>query len=341
MRSYSDISEIFGAKRFNERHLITRGGILEPTPIPRDDRYLISEMACKNYETHSNIKDAAHTKIVLSAFRELKKRDGKVSAADLRTRSQELAKEANQENLFDLLYEDVSGDIKDEQAVLALYQGQSVAFQKARETALNNTKLYLSICHDLDAYVATSMRNRKDFREMAAACDKIFQSEVLRQYNVRYFDPTLSAANHHEDKGIIECLMVKAAKLLVYCAQHKESLGKVSEYAMALSLGKPVIILCPSDPRGQEIFEFYRDKHPLLRLAEFSTGVIHGAIVTKDPEDVITLIHRIFSNNMEYDLVRKPERRSYYLLKERITNSTVRLITDDSLLAETFWNCFI
>jgi len=79
----------------------------------------------------------------------------------------------------------------------------------------------------------------------------------------------------------------------------------------------------------------------LLRLAQFTTGVIHGAIVTKDPKDVIALIHRIFSNNMEYDLVRKPDRRSYYLLKDRITKSTVRLITDDALLTETFWNCFM
>jgi len=259
-RSRDEIARHFESKRFNERHLITRGGIQEPIAIPRDHRYLISEMACKNYEDRDATEETDHAKIVLAAFRELKKQGGKVTSKDLKSRAQEMARQANQETLFDLLYEDVPDEVEDEQQVLALYQGQSEAFRKARATALHNTRIYLSICHDLDAYVATSMRTRQDFREMAAACDEIFQSEVLRQYNVRYFDPTLSAADHHEDKGIIECLMVKAAKLLIYCAQHKESLGKVSEYAMALSLGKPVIILCPSDARGQEIFEFYRDK---------------------------------------------------------------------------------
>jgi hypothetical protein len=28
----------------------------------------------------------------------------------------------------------------------------------------------------------------------------------------------------------------------------------------------------------------------------------------------------------------------YYLLKERLTGSTVRIVTDDRLLTETFWN---
>jgi hypothetical protein len=39
-------------------------------------------------------------------------------------------------------------------------------FQFARDAALENTKLYLSMIADLDIYVATSMRNRDDFRAM-------------------------------------------------------------------------------------------------------------------------------------------------------------------------------
>jgi hypothetical protein len=132
--------------------------------------------------------------------------------------------------------------------------------------------------------------------------------------------------------------MVKTAKVLLYFAQHKESLGKVSEYAMAVSLGKPAIVLCPEDIRGAEIFEFYRDKHPLLRLVEFDTGVVNGAIVTNKTADVPMLLERMFTNRMEYDLQIKSGTDAYYLLKERLTQSTVRVITDDKLLSETFWN---
>jgi hypothetical protein len=134
---------------------------------------------------------------------------------------------------------------------------------------------------------------------MATTCEKIFRSPVLSKYNLRYFDPTLSAAGYHEDKGIIECLTVRTAKVLLYFAQHKESLGKVSEYAMGLTLGKPVIVLCPDDVRGFELYQFYRDAHPLMRLVEFETGTVNGAMVTRSVDDVITLLERIFSNSME------------------------------------------
>ncbi|HXQ26379.1 MAG TPA: hypothetical protein VN822_08250 [Candidatus Acidoferrales bacterium] len=128
------------------------------------------------------------------------------------------------------------------------------------------------------------------------------------------------------------------AKVVLYFAQHKESLGKVSEYAMALTLGKPVIILCPDDARGRELYDFYRNSHPLTRLVEFKTGIVNGAMVTYKVGDVIKLLDRIFTNSMEYDLVRKEGAESYYLLRERLTQTTVRVVTDNKLLTEAFWN---
>ena len=107
---------------------------------------------------------------------------------------------------------------------------------------------------------------------------------------------------------------------------------------MALSLGKPVIVLCPDDGRGRELYLFYRDAHPLMRLIELERGIVNGAMVTHKVSDVISLLERIFSNKMEYDLALKPGTDAYYLLKERLTGTTVRVITDDRLLTETFWN---
>jgi hypothetical protein len=82
----------------------------------------------------------------------------------------------------------------------------------------------------------------------------------------------LSAAAGHEDKGLIECLMVKCAKLLVYSEGERESYGKDAEAAMALRLGKPVIFYCDQEQRRR----FYRDVHPLSRLIEFETGIAVG-----------------------------------------------------------------
>lgn len=167
---------------------------------------------------------------------------------------------------------------------------------------------------------------------MADTCERIFMDGRLKEMNLRYFDPTLSAAGGHEDKGLIECLMVKCAKLLVYCAGEKESYGKDAEAAMALSLGKPVIFYCDQEQRRR----FYRDVHPLSRLIEFETGVAVGAMVTDKLEDVSELIYRIFENRMVYYL--EQSKPGFLRLKERLTDSVVRLQTNDQLLTETFWN---
>lgn len=337
-KTFHEIENLFEEKCVNKERLIRRGKVVGPADIPRDNRYLISEMACKTYDKQDNLSDCEHIKLALKAFRELKAKGVSITPKLLRSKTEEFAEKIGQLFLFELLYEDSSNQISTEEEVIALYSGQHDAFCQARKNALSNTRLYLSICNDLDVYVATSMRTRDDFREMAKACEVIFRNDRLKKYNVRYFDPTLSAASYHEDKGIIECLMVKTAKVLLYFAQHKESLGKISEYAMAVSLGKPVIILCPDDVRGSEIYEFYLDKHPLVRLIEFKTGIANGAIVTKSISDVPILLERIFSNCMEYDLHLKQNTSGYYLLKERLTKSTTRVITDDKFLTEAFWN---
>jgi hypothetical protein len=132
--------------------------------------------------------------------------------------------------------------------------------------------------------------------------------------------------------------MVKMAKVILYFAQYKESLGKVSEYAMGLSLGKPVIILCPDDGLGHERYDFYRNSHPLTRLVEFKTGIVNGAMITYKVDDVVRLLGRIFTNTMEYNLERKEGTDAYYLLRERLTDTTVRVATDNKLLTESFWN---
>jgi hypothetical protein len=48
-KSASEVSEFFRSKRFDSEHIKTRGSALELRKIPKDERYLISEMACKSY----------------------------------------------------------------------------------------------------------------------------------------------------------------------------------------------------------------------------------------------------------------------------------------------------
>jgi hypothetical protein len=330
-----ELSGFFGRRRFNTHLIKERGPALAPKSIAKDDRYLISEMACKSYGDRPD-SPGALKKALLEAFRaHATAGGGPISIRRLLEGDivRDIYAERQQEFIFSA--DDVLDDpIESQTDIEAKYETAAAKFFKAREAALKNTRFYLSMVGDLDVYVATSMRNRQDFRDMANACEKIFSDQRLKDLELRYFDPTLSAAAGHEDKGLIECLMVKCTKALVYCAGERKSYGKDAEAAMALSLGKPVIFYCDSERRHR----FYRDVHPLSRLIEFETGVAVGAIVTDKLEEVSELLYRIFENKMEYELEQpKPD---YVRLKERMTSSVVRLQTNDVMLSETFWNYY-
>lgn len=335
----TELKEFFRAKRYDTEQLVARGAPLPLERIPKDNRYLIAEVACKTYDAPAFSDLRAY---LTERFVALKSENtSRITArALLKISEEETAKNIDQQLKFDLdganfsLTEILDSEIRDNNELDGALSDLAKKFDEARKGALRNTELYLSMAYDLDAYVATSMRNRDDFRTMADRCEYIFEHQSVKKYKLRYFDPTLSAAQSHEDKGLIECLMVKCAKLLIYMAGQKESYGKDAEAAMALSMGKPVIFLCDPNQRTS----FYRDVHPLSRLIDFATGVAVGAIVTDKAEDVPLLIDRIFSNSMEYRLERK--RENYLLLKEKHTNSVVRVQTDDKLLAETFWNYY-
>lgn len=334
-KTKNQLEEFFQKRRIDTEAIKSRGPFLPLSHIARDDRYLISEMACKSYGDPTLGSGDLKALLFNTLRSHLGAGGGRITVRKLLEQGcQEVtAATRQQEFLFsadDILDEEVESG----EQLESRYERISTKFQSSREAALQNTRYYLSMVNDLDIYVATSMRDREDFRKMADFCDQVFKATALDQLKLRYFDPTLSAAEGHEDKGLIECLMVKCAKVLVYSAGKKESYGKDAEAAMALSLGKPVIFYCDEEQKSR----FYREVHPLSRLIDFETGVSVGAIITSSVGQVIELIGRIFENRMEYEF--EQPKPGYYRVKEKLTGSVVRLQTNNELLTETFWNYY-
>lgn len=319
-KTATELEEFFKAKKFDTAAIKKRGPALALAAIPKDNRYLISEIACKSHGA-TNQTTTQLQKVLTEALQDhLAKRGGRISVRELLDGSYVKASYAETQSQLvfsaeDILDEEVTTREQLEQKYAAILE----KFKAARGAALKNTALYLSMVNDLDVYVATSMRSRQEFREMADTCQQIFADKRLEELELRYFDPTLSAAEGHEDKGLIECLMVKCAKVLVYCAGKRETYGKDAEAAMALSLGKPVIFYCDEVAKSK----FYRDIHPLSRLIDFSSGVAVGAMVTSSIQEVSELLRRIFENQMEYEL--EQPKPGYFRLKEKLTQSVVRV----------------
>ena len=332
--SLGKLEELFRSKRYDTEAMARRGPAIPLVNIAKDTRYLISEMACKSHIALSGGQSDLKTFLLEAFSAHLAAGGGKVTIRRLFDQAFSLNKNIDRQAEF--LYS--VDDILDEEVETAIqinekYESVVRLFETARRGALKNTDYFLSMVNDLDIYVATSMRDRSDFRKMADFCEKIFRAPSLKNLTLRYFDPTVSAAEGHEDKGLIECLMVKSAKVLVYCAGKKDSFGKDAEAAMALSLGKPVIFYCDETERER----FFSEIHPLSRLIDFETGIAVGAMVTSSEDEVITLLTRIFHNKMEYELRQK---KTGLQLIEKLTGSTVRLQTRNSLLRETFWNYY-
>ena len=334
-QSEEALTDFFASHRYDSDAMLHRGPALPLQQIAQDDRYLIAEQACKSFAA----PEGGHSELLLvlrGAWADhLRNGGGRITAKELLQSAYVLNGFGDRQTQFLFAADELLDSVvQSEDELIERYDELASTFSSARNAALRNTELYLSMANDLDVYVATSMRTRQQFRQMAQACETIFSHPAVKHLHLRFFDPTVSAADGHEDKGLIECLMVKCAKVLIYTAGDRDSYGKDAEAAMALSLGKPVIFLCDEERRKR----FFGEVHPLSRLIEFQTGVAVGAMATSDVDRVAILLGRIFENAMEYVL--EQPKPGYFRLRERITGATVRLQTNDQLLRETFWNCY-
>jgi hypothetical protein len=335
-KSNDELVEFFEKKRFNTEEIRKRGKALPLQQISKDDRYLISEMACKSYDLNGQ-SESEISKVLQEAYKDFISKNSNMKVKIIELLKGEYVKKNYNQVQYSLEFsadEILDAEVTSEEELNLKVNDISLKFFGARQKALSNTEYYLSMVNDLDVYVATSMRTRKDFRKMSETCTVIFESDKLRDLHLRYFDPTLSAADGHEDKGLIECLMVKCSKVLIYSAGEKESYGKDAEAAMALSLGKPVIFLCDEEQRKN----FYKEVHPLSRLINFQSGVAVGCLITDSISEVSELLFRVFENKMEY-IIEQPK-PGYFRLKDKLTGSVVRLQTNYSLLREAFWNYY-
>ncbi|MBZ5584141.1 MAG: hypothetical protein LAQ30_18400 [Acidobacteriia bacterium] len=128
---------------------------------------------------------------------------------------------------------------------------QMRAVEAVREKGIRNQHAYLVSDH-LDVYVATSMRQRHEYAEVADFARAVFTHDRIRTLNLRYFDPTQAFCYDRIDKGLAEALMLRRAQCTLYLAQESDTLGKDSELASTLAQGKPVIAYVPS-PTNEDV----------------------------------------------------------------------------------------
>jgi len=324
-----DLKAYFKIKRIDTKRMEQRSASLDSEPISKDCRYFLSEIMsgylkekikfCTKLEELRQIGQKNDS--ILKKLNKLKD----VSSGDFFNISENRM-------LNDILLpnfgEDKIDDIDD------FYECVLSVHNETHELGAANNRLYLSAVNELDIYVATSMRTREDFDNCYDFIKELSENKELVDYNLRIFDPTNCVAGNPFDKGLTECLMVKCAKVLVYLAGTSDSYGKDAEAAIAMSLGKPVIMLYETKEKA----DIYREKHPLTRLINIESGVACGAMITNKKSDVPILLKKIFDNELKYKLSFNLDENEILHLKDSVTKSCVRLQTSDKFLREAFWN---
>jgi hypothetical protein len=129
-----------------------------------------------------------------------------------------------------------------------------VAIERAQQDGLQNARTYMAM-HDLDIYVATSMREPLHFTTTGSFVQRLFHSGDLAELRLRYFDPTQAFLPDRIQKGLMECLMIKRARLTVYNAQESDTFGKDSEAGVTLAQAKPVVVFVARLYEGEEGLE--------------------------------------------------------------------------------------
>lgn len=144
------------------------------------------------------------------------------------------------------------------------------------------TAAYLAARH-IDVYVATSMRDRWEFEGTAKTIEQIFgEGSPLKELELTYFDPTISYTESRIDKGLIEGLMLRRARVTLYMVQEGETLGKDSELAATLAHGRPVIAYLQERSEKEIVAELEASglertfKRMLILLAEGRKAVTDG-----------------------------------------------------------------
>jgi hypothetical protein len=143
------------------------------------------------------------------------------------------------------------------------------AIRDTQSNGLQNARTYMAM-HDLNLYVATSMREPLHFTTNWAFVQGLFHSGYLADWNLRYFDPTQAFLPDRIQKGLLECLMIKRAQLTVYNAQEADTFGKDSEAGVTLAQAKPVVVFVA------RLF----DKHP--EMTKLTAAIDQAARCSRD-----------------------------------------------------------
>lgn len=94
---------------------------------------------------------------------------------------------------------------------------------------------------------------------------------------------------------------------------------------------------CVRPPDLDSKAEPLRVDHPLGLQIAINTGVAHGIIIVRSPEDCAKMLRKVLSRERTFTIRHE---KGNFLLEETDTKSVLRVVSDDPYLTHAFWTFF-
>lgn len=319
-REYQGKTGLSGLKEIATNQLFTLGYLAnEKSGVVNDNRRKLSDLLEKTLSVDK-----------MGDFRDLLElaKKGNISEADLNTFVSKSGVPGSESLLAPSFYvprahyRDIIASIKRE-----CISVDSQIIEKSRLDGQINTTTYLGV-KDLDIYFATSMREPLHFTTNHAFIQSLLNSEALKGWKIHYFDPTQSYLPDHIQKGLVESLMIKRAKVTIYNAQEEDTFGKDSEAAVALGQAKDVIVyvdrLFDNIPRFKLLYDPIDSAVRNVKLKDLLAEFKKREFLTKNEESQLLVkedpelpVH----GKVLYDVVEKVARNGTSKILTELTDS--------------------
>lgn len=83
-----------------------------------------------------------------------------------------------------------------------------------------------------------------------------------------------------------------------------------------------------------------KEVHPLGLQVHLETGVANGVLVARTVDECAQLLHGIMLCDLQFEIEEPTSETPLTLLREKATKSVFRVVTEDELLTNTYWNFY-
>lgn len=233
---------------------------------------------------------------------------------------------------------------KDSEASVALGQGKSVIVYVPRlfdvETNIDSENIFrldpkklddklTSLDHSSDEDLDTREKARLALR---LSLEKVSEEQFKRIVFKHWADFDLQAECRAIENPNLQKGATIAIALIAACQSDELASNVPLDSTVRAELVDKMVLVAD---RFESRAKLFRDTHPLALQVIVRSGVLNGILVTRSVPDCARLLRGVLANSLEFDV---EVDEGNYRLVEKLTRSTLRVVSRHRLLTFAFWS---